>query len=215
VGSIGATSAGSRAQCRNAASRHLCVIIVGPANPRASGDTGSGASGSRAGTRQWSPRLPVGNPGHPPGVFSRRRAPAPDLSAPGFFDRSDDRDDAVFYGPPRLVHHIDDAAIAGVGAFYDEIGVDGDVLDLMSSWVSHISTPPRHLTVLGMNTAELEANTRADTVLVHDLNTHPTLPFADATFDTVVCTVSVDYLTRPVEVFTDVARVLRPGARSR
>jgi len=144
-------------------------------------------------------------------VFSRPRAPAPDLSAPGFFDRSDDRDDAVFYGPPRLVHHIDDAAIAGVGAFYDEIGVDGDVLDLMSSWVSHISTPPRHLTVLGMNTAELEANTRADTVVVHDLNTHPTLPFADATFDTVVCTVSVDYLTRPVEVFTDVARVLRPG----
>jgi hypothetical protein len=27
----------------------------------------------------------------------------------------------------------------------------------------------------------------------------------------VVCCVSVDYLTRPIEVFTDVARVLRPG----
>ena len=141
----------------------------------------------------------------------RRRSPAPDISAPGFFDRSDERDDAVFYGPPRLVHHIDDAAIAGVSAFYDEIGAGGDVLDLMSSWVSHISNPPRHLTVLGMNTAELEANTRADTVVVHDLNADPILPFADATFDTVVCTVSVDYLVRPVEVFADVARVLRPG----
>ena len=130
---------------------------------------------------------------------------------PGFFDRTDDGDDAAFYGPPRLVHHIDDAAIASVGAFYDEVGVDGDVLDLMSSWVSHLSTSPRRLTVLGMNTAELEANTRADAVVVHDLNVDPTLPFDDAAFDTVVCTVSVDYLTRPVAVFSEVARVLRPG----
>jgi SAM-dependent methyltransferase len=135
-----------------------------------------------------------------------------DLTFPrGFFDRSDPRDDAVFYGPPRLVQHIDDAAVAAVSAYYDEVGVDGDVLDLMSSWVSHLSTPPRHLTVLGMNHAELRANTWAHERVVHDLNTDPTLPFADASFDTVVSTVSVDYLTRPVEVFREVARVLRPG----
>ncbi|GAA4839159.1 class I SAM-dependent methyltransferase [Actinomycetospora corticicola] len=135
-----------------------------------------------------------------------------DLTFPqGFFDRSDARDDAVFYGPPRLVQHIDDAAVATVSAFYDEVGVDGDVLDLMSSWVSHLSTPPRHLTVLGMNTAELRANTWAHERVVHDLNADPRLPFADASFDTVVSTVSVDYLTRPVEVFREVARVLRPG----
>jgi SAM-dependent methyltransferase len=132
---------------------------------------------------------------------------------PGFFDRSDEGDDAEFYGPPRLVQHIDDAAVASVSAYYDEIGVDGDVLDLMSSWVSHLPTPPRHLTVLGMNTAELAANTWADERVVHDLNADPRLPFADASFDTVVCTVSVDYLTSPVAVFTDVARVLRPGGR--
>ena len=135
-----------------------------------------------------------------------------DLTFPqGFFDRSDARDDAVFYGPPRLVQHIDDAAVAAVSAYYDEVGVDGDVLDLMSSWVSHLSTPPRHLTVLGMNNAELRANTWAHERVVHDLNADPTLPFADAAFDTVVSTVSVDYLTRPVDVFREVARVLRPG----
>lgn len=132
---------------------------------------------------------------------------------PGFFDRSDERDDAVFYGPPGLVQHIDDAAVATVSAYYDEVGVDGDVLDLMSSWVSHLSTPPRHLTVLGMNVAELGANTWAHERVVHDLNADPRLPFADASFDTVVCTVSVDYLTSPVAVFRDVARVLRPGGR--
>src|ERR1041384_7552649 len=75
---------------------------------------------------------------------------------PGFFDRADTGDDARFYGPPRLVQHIDDEAIAAVGAYYDEVGVTGDVLDLMSSWVSHLRTRPRHLTVLGMNAAELE-----------------------------------------------------------
>jgi SAM-dependent methyltransferase len=129
----------------------------------------------------------------------------------GFFDRGDERDDAVFYEPPRLVHHIDEGAIAAVGAYYDEVGVDGDVLDLMSSWVSHLRTRPRHLTVLGMNAAELDANPWADERVVHDLNADPALPLPDASFDTVVCTVSVDYLTRPVPVFAEVARVLRPG----
>jgi SAM-dependent methyltransferase len=48
--------------------------------------------------------------------------------------------------------------------------------------------------------------------VLHDLNVDPGLPFADATFDGAVCCVSVDYLTRPVEVFTEIARTLRPGA---
>src|SRR5439155_834299 len=71
---------------------------------------------------------------------------------PGFFDRVDDGDDAVFYAPPRLVTHIDDDAIAAVGELYEELGISGDVLDLMSSWVSHFRLPPRKLRVLGMNT---------------------------------------------------------------
>jgi SAM-dependent methyltransferase len=130
---------------------------------------------------------------------------------PGFFDRADQTDDARFYSWPRLVTHIDDDAIAAVGALYDELGIDGDVLDLMSSWVSHFNTAPARLTVLGMNPEELAENPHAAARVVHDLNAQPELPFAGSSFDAVVCCVSVDYLVRPIEVFRDVARVLRPG----
>jgi SAM-dependent methyltransferase len=130
---------------------------------------------------------------------------------PGFFDPADQSPDAVFYSWPRLVTHIDEAAIAAVGALYHELQIVGEVLDLMGSWVSHFRTPPARLTVLGMNAQELDANRSAAATVVHDLNRTPWLPFADASFDAAVCCVSVDYLTQPVEVFTDVARVVRPG----
>lgn len=129
---------------------------------------------------------------------------------PGFFDRADPTPDADFYLPPRFVTHVDDAAIVAVGDLYGELGLEGHVLDLMGSWVSHFRTAPDHLTVLGMNASELAANPQAAATVVHDLNVEPRLPFGNASFDAAVCCVSVDYLTRPVEVFTEVARVLRP-----
>ncbi len=132
---------------------------------------------------------------------------------PRFFERADESADPVFYSWPRLVTHIDDAAIAAVGELYEELGITGDVVDLMASWVSHFRHPPGRLTVLGMNADELSANAMATTRVVHDLNADPRLPFASASFDAAVCCVSVDYLTRPVEVFADVARVLRSGGR--
>lgn len=131
----------------------------------------------------------------------------------GFFRRFDEDDDAEFYRPTRLVTHIDDGAIAGVGALYRELGVNGHVLDLMSSWISHFEDPPEHLTILGMNDDELQANPAAAERIVGDLNHHPDLPFADGSFDDVVCCVSVDYLVRPLDVFAEVHRVLRPGGR--
>jgi SAM-dependent methyltransferase len=112
---------------------------------------------------------------------------------------------------PRFVTHIDDGAIAAVGRLYVELNIEGRVLDLMSSWVSHFRTAPAHLTVLGMNAAELEANPQASSSVVHDLNANPTLPFDDDAFDHAVCCVSVDYLTDPVGVFRDVARVVGAG----
>jgi SAM-dependent methyltransferase len=129
----------------------------------------------------------------------------------GFFDRADPTSDAAFYAPTRLVTHIDDGAIAAVGALYDELGLHGAVLDLMSSWVSHFTRPPERLTVLGMNGEELDANPMAHERVVHDLNVDPGLPFDDGSFDAAVCCVSVDYLVRPVEVFREVARVVRPA----
>jgi SAM-dependent methyltransferase len=131
---------------------------------------------------------------------------------PGFFDRADPTPDPHFYGFARLVTHIDDGAIAAVGDLYDELQITGSVLDLMGSWVSHFHTAPEHLTVLGMNAEELAANPQAAATVVHDLNRDPRLPFAADSFDAAVCCVSVDYLTRPLEVFADVARVLRAGA---
>jgi SAM-dependent methyltransferase len=130
---------------------------------------------------------------------------------PGFFDRRDPAPDAEFYSWPRLVTHIDAGAIAAVADLYDELGIGGRVLDLMSSWVSHFHTAPEHLTVLGMNGEELAANPQARSAVVHDLNLRPGLPFSDASFDAAVCCVSVDYLTQPLEVFADLARVVRPG----
>ena len=62
-----------------------------------------------------------------------------------------------------------------------------------------------------MNDEELAANAQAAATVVHDLNADPVLPLESGSFAAAVCCVSVDYLTRPVEVFADVARVLRPG----
>lgn len=137
----------------------------------------------------------------------------PTTFAPGFFRRSDEGDDRRFYGPPRMVTHIDEGAVAGVGRVYSELGLGPSVLDLCSSWVSHFEVAPAELTVLGMNARELAANVAATDRVVQDLNAEPTLPFEDRTFDDATCCVSVDYLVRPVEVFSEVARVLRPGGR--
>ena len=131
----------------------------------------------------------------------------------GFFDRTDSVDDGVFYAPPRLVTHIDDGAIAAVGELYGGLGITGDVLDLMSSWISHFIEAPASLTALGMNADELDANPMATSSIVHDLNADPHVPVADASFDDAMCCVSVDYLTRPIDVIRDMARVVRPGGR--
>lgn len=134
---------------------------------------------------------------------------------PEHFARFDTDDDARFYDFPRLVTHIDDDAIAALSAHYARtIPPDGDVLDLMSSWVSHLPADARYRSVtgLGMNADELAANPRLTGRLVHDLNAEPTLPLDDASFDAALIAVSVQYLTRPVEVFAEIARVLRPGA---
>ena len=136
--------------------------------------------------------------------------PQPEVPLP----RADERPDAAFYRSPRFVTHIDDGAVRAVGELYAELGLEdaGRVLDLMSSWVSHFRRPPADLVALGMNDEELHSNEAAASWVVHDLNAEPRLPFDDASFDGATCCVSVDYLTRPVAVLRDVARVLRPGA---
>jgi SAM-dependent methyltransferase len=115
------------------------------------------------------------------------------------------------------VNHIDDATIAALTAWYREVlPPGGAILDLMSSWVSHLPEDVAFGRVagLGMNREELAANPRLTEFCMQDLNSHPALPYESESFDAVLCAVSVQYLTHPVEVFADVSRVLRPGGIS-
>ena len=130
------------------------------------------------------------------------------------FTRLDEAPDADFYQAPRFVNHIDDATIAALTEFYREFVPAGSrVLDLMSSWVSHLPTDYDYARVaaLGMNEAELAANPQATEHCVHDLNADPELPFPPASFDRVVLAVSVQYLIKPVEVMTSAHAALCPG----
>ena len=128
------------------------------------------------------------------------------------FARIDETDDARFYALDRKVVHLEAGAIDALRRFYAAtLPAGGAVLDLMSSWRSHLPDGLGPVTGLGMNAAEIEDNPQVDDLIVHDLNQNPRLPFADRSFDAVVCAVSVQYLTRPIEVFTDVCRVLRPA----
>ncbi|HXG19804.1 MAG TPA: methyltransferase domain-containing protein [Methylomirabilota bacterium] len=134
---------------------------------------------------------------------------------PEMFDRIDESDDTLFYAFPRKVVHIDDPAIAAVGRFMAQtFPPDGVLLDLMSSWRSHLLAGfiKQRLIGLGLNAEEMADNPDLDEYVVQNLNAVSRLPFADNYFDGVMVTVSVQYLIRPLEIFGEVRRVLKPGA---
>ncbi len=133
---------------------------------------------------------------------------------PEFFTRLDEEADEAFYTMPRKVVHIDAAAIAAIKQFLPEIlPANGVVLDLMSSWRSHWPEqfPKQRLVGLGLNAEEMADNPDLDDYVVHNVNETPRLPFDEATFDAVLITVSIQYVTRPLALFQDVHRILRPG----
>jgi SAM-dependent methyltransferase len=131
------------------------------------------------------------------------------------FARQDETEDRLFYETDRMVSHLDSTALATVEELVGSLVVEQRpaVLDLMASWDSHLPAGLETARVvgLGMNPRELEANPRLDERVVQDLNAEPALPFAEASFDVVLNTVSVDYLVRPVEVLAEARRVLKPG----
>ena len=132
-----------------------------------------------------------------------------------FFEREDETPDSSFYREPRFVAHIDDVTIAALTAYYRDFLASGcRVLDLMSSWISHLpDVDYARVAGLGMNERELAANPQLTDFVVHDLNVDPHLPYEDGAFDRAVIAVSMQYLIRPIEVFRDLARVLVPGGR--
>ena len=147
-----------------------------------------------------------------PGMQGRWQNQATDFFSREAFGRDDESPDSQFYRKPRLVQHIDDTAIEVIRSSYGRfLGDNMNVLDLMSSWQSHL---PDNLTFsrlvgLGLNDSELKRNNRLSQHVIQDLNQNPILPFDSDSFDAVVCTVSVEYLTDPLAVFKEVARVLR------
>lgn len=133
---------------------------------------------------------------------------------PAAFAKEDSGDDLSFYAPPRLVTHIDDVATTALTDWYARgLPQDGVILDLMSSWVSHLPADFATSTVIGhgMNADELRANPQLTHWFIQDLNDHPVLPLADDSCDAALCCVGVQYLQQPVAVFGHVRRVLRPG----
>jgi hypothetical protein len=166
--------------------------------------------GKKAGEcRDWLDILTTG-----PGIQARSHGLPTDFFADDPFRRENEAEDAGFYAQPRLVGHVDIRAQAVIAGLHGRLLKPGmAVLDLMSSWQSHVPHG-LHLSSmvgLGLNEGELRANPRLTGRLVHDLNREPRLPFPDGKFDAVICNVSVEYLVQPFEIFAEVARVLKPG----
>lgn len=134
------------------------------------------------------------------------------------FSRQDEADDANFYAMPRMVIHLDDKAVSLVKdiARRHMPPMHVRVLDLMSSFRSHLpeDRPYREVIGLGMNQSEMQANPQLTRFVTHDLNRDPQLPFSSGYFDVVINTVSIQYLTQPVAVYREVTRVLRPAGVS-
>ena len=149
-----------------------------------------------------------------PGMQSRYNGVATDFFHDDAYSRLDTRVDTVFYSIPRMVPHLDKMALQQVEKLYQRlIPEQPRVLDLMASWDSHLPETLNLKSVigLGLNEAELKANQRLDDYVVQDINSQLILPFEDASLEVVICTVSVEYLSQPLETFKEVARILKPG----
>ncbi len=148
-------------------------------------------------------------------VVTPTSEPGDGLFPPAAYARDDESTDADFYLAPRKVVHIDDGAIAALERLYlDVLPPGGRLLDLMSSWRSHLPKNFRagEVVGLGMNAEEMADNPQLTRAVVHDLNREPVLPFGDDEFDGAMCAVSIQYVIHPLRVFQEVRRVLKSGA---
>jgi len=149
-----------------------------------------------------------------PGMQARMMETATDFLGVDPFIREDETDDGEFYTKSGPIPLLDKQALENVKKVYGRLLKDGmDVLDLMAGPASHLPDgfKPGSVTGLGLNKKIMDANQELDAVVVHNLNEKPRLPFEENSFDAVICTASVEYLTKPFEIFEDMARVLKPG----
>ncbi|MDJ1176392.1 class I SAM-dependent methyltransferase [Roseofilum capinflatum] len=126
----------------------------------------------------------------------------------------DSSDDRQFYAFPRFVTHVDEGFIQQLTQLYrDRLQPQTRILDLMSSWVSHLPDEMtfEHVEGHGLNEEELAKNPRLDHYWVQDLNQTLQLPFEDQSFDAVLNCVSIQYLQYPDAIFSEIHRILKPG----
>jgi SAM-dependent methyltransferase len=138
------------------------------------------------------------------------------------FARLDSKPDSFFYQDPRFVEHVDENAVKLVTKYVSNTAIqpgrDAAVLDLCSSWNSHIdgniAGKMTRIAGLGMNAKELDRNTALTDWIVQDLNDNPQLSkYENESFDVVLCQLSIDYLTKPLQVLKEVGRILKVGGR--
>lgn len=115
------------------------------------------------------------------------------------------------------MRHIDAGAVAALSAYYTTLLSDArDVLDVCASLEAYLpSSWPGKRTVagVGMNAEEMKRNPALTEFVVRDLNGDTRLPYGDDSFDLVICNVSIDYLTQPLDVTREMRRVLRKDGK--
>ena len=126
--------------------------------------------------------------------------------------KSDISDDEIFYQQPRFVHHLSDSFRTRLTNLYSEYLLKHYIiLDLMSSWVSHLPSNIRYKKVIGhgMNQAELSSNERLDSFFVQNLNKKQSMPIEDSSVDVGLIVAGWQYLQYPEKVSLELSRVIK------
>ena len=126
--------------------------------------------------------------------------------------KSDICDDEIFYQQPRFVNHLSDSFRTRLTTLYSEYLLNHHIiLDLMSSWVSHLPTNIRYKKVIGhgMNQAELSSNERLDSIFVQNLNKKQNMPIEDSSIDVGLIVAGWQYLQYPEKVSLELSRIIK------
>ena len=127
-------------------------------------------------------------------------------------NKSDISDDGIFYQQPRFVHHLSDSFRNRLTSLYSEYLLNHHIiLDLMSSWVSHLPSNISYKKVIGhgMNEAELSSNERLDKFFVQNLNKKQNMPIEDSSVDVGLIVAGWQYLQYPEKVSLELSRVIK------
>ena len=127
-------------------------------------------------------------------------------------DKIDDSDDQIFYQNPRYVNHLSFSFRNRLTNLYSKYLYSNNViLDLMSSWVSHLPTNTKYKKIIGhgMNESELRANKRLDSFWVQNLNKIQILPIEDSSVDTGLIVAGWQYLQYPEKISLELSRIIK------